>query len=202
MTTGTLMTLTIEKTLFTRLDAEGRLTHPIIKEEISPGRFGFRGEIALKFQTSLADEKRPPELSVWQVFATAREGEPTFELFMCYLLSFEYLQIMIDVLGDLFKPGGKYFIYSNNQDLLMKYRIPVGDVTFYCLPIGEATAYNEFLELLDIDKNDIKKLNTAGKMEYITNKALDFDADWDVISYDEGIKRMGPVRNPNENRPV
>lgn len=202
MTTGTLMTLTIEKTLFTRLDAEGRLTHPIIKEEISPGRFGFRGEIALKFQTAVADEKRPPELSVWQVFATAREGEPTFELFMCYLLSFEYLQIMIDVLGDLFKPGGKYFIYSNNQDLLMKYRIPVGDVTFYCLPIGEATAYNEFLELLDIDKNDIKKLNTAGKMEYITNKALDFDADWDVISYDEGIKRMGPVRNPNENRPV
>jgi hypothetical protein len=202
MTTGTLMTLTIEKTLFTRLDAEGRLTHPIIKEEISPGRFGFRGEIALKFQTSLADEKRPPELSLWQVFSTAREGEPAFELFMCYLLSFEYLQIMIDVIGDLFKPGGKYFLYSNNQDLLMKYRIPVGDVTFYCLPIGEATAYNEFLELLDIDKNDIKKLNTAGKMEYITKKALDYDADWDVISYDEGIKRMGPVRNPNENRPV
>lgn len=202
MMTGTLMTLTIEKTLFTRLEAEGRLTHPIIKEEISPGRFGFRGEIALKFQASLADEKRPPELSVWQVFATAREGEPAFELFMCYLLSFEYLQIMMDVIGDLFKPGGKYFIYSNNQDLLMKYRIPVGDVTFYCLPIGEATAYNEFLELLDIDKNDIKKLNTGGKMEHITNKAMDFDADWDVISYDEGIKRMGPVRNPNENRPV
>jgi len=202
MTTGTLMTLTIDKTLFTRLDAEGRLTHPIIKEEISPGRFGFRGEIALKFQESIADEKRPPELSIWQVFATAREGEPTFELFMCYLLSFEYLQTTMEVIGELFKPGGKYFIYSNNQDLLMKYRIPVGDVTFYCLPIGEATAYNEFLELLDIDKNDIKKLNTAGKMDYITNKALKFDSDWDVISYEEGVKRMGPVRNPNENRPV
>ena len=50
------MTLTIDKTPFARLEAEGRLTHPIIKEEISPGRFGFRGEIALKFQTQLADE--------------------------------------------------------------------------------------------------------------------------------------------------
>ncbi len=202
MTTGTLMTLKIENTIFARLESEGRLTHPIIKEEISPGRFGFRGEIALKFQTSMADEKRPPELSIWQVFSTAREGAPAFEVFMCYLLSFEYLQTTMDVLGEFFKPGGKYFIYSNNQDLLCKYRIPMGDVTFYCLPIGEATAYNEFLELLFIDKNDIKKLNTGGKMDYIIEKALEFDADWDVISYEEGLKRMGPVRNPNENRPV
>jgi hypothetical protein len=73
---------------------------------------------------------------------------------------------------------------------------------FYCLPIGEATAYNEFLELLFIDKNDIKKLNTGGKMDYIINKAMEFDADWEIISFEEGVKRMGPVRNPNENRPV
>lgn len=196
------MTLTIDKTVFAPLDAEGRLTHAIIKEEISPGRFGFRGELALKFQQTMADEKRPPELSAWQVFVTAREGEPAFELFMCYLLSFEYLGIMLDVVGHLFKPGGKYFIYSNNQDLLQKYRITINGVLFYCLPIGEATAYNEFLELLFIDKNDIKKLNTAGKMEYIVNEAMKFDADWEEISYEEGIKRMGPVRNPNENRPV
>lgn len=202
MTTGTLMTLKIENTIFARLEAEGRLTHPIIKEEISPGRFGFRGEIALKFQTSLADEKRPPELSIWQVFSSTKEGSSAFEVFMCYLLSFEYLQTAVEVLGEFFKPGGKYFIYSNNQDLLAKYRIPIGDVTFYCLAIGEATAYNEFLELLFIDKNDIKKLNTGGKMDYIIEKALEFDADWDVISYEEGLKRMGPVRNPNENRPV
>ena len=136
------------------------------------------------------------------MFATAKEGESTFEVFMCYFLSFEYLQMTMEVMGDLFKPGGKYFLYSNNQDLLAKYRIPMGDVTFYCLAIGEATAYNEFLELLFIDKNDIKKLNTAGKMDYIVEEALKFDADWETISFEEGIKRMGPVRNPNEGRPV
>jgi hypothetical protein len=196
------MTLKIEDTALARLDAEARLTHPIIKEEISPGRFGFRGEIALKFQQSMADEKRPPELSLWQVFTSARACEPTLEMFMAYLLSFEYLQSLMEVFGDLLKPGGKYFLYSNNQDFLIKYRIPMGDVMFYCLPIGEATAYNEFLELLFIDKNDIKKLNTGGKMDYIINKAMEFDADWEIISFEEGVKRMGPVRNPNENRPV
>ncbi len=202
MTMGILMTLTIDKTALARLEAESRLTHAIIKEEISPGRFGFRGEIALKFQQSMADEKRPPELSVWQVFTSAREGEQQLETFMCYLLSFEYLGTIMEVFGELFKPGNKYFIYSNNQDLLAKYRIYMGDVMFYCLAIGEATAYNEFLELLFIDKNDIKKLNTGGKMDYIIEEALKFDSDWEVITYEEGLKRMGPVRNPNENRPV
>ncbi|WP_020177087.1 hypothetical protein [Methyloferula stellata] len=197
------MTLTIDKTPLARLEAESRLTHAIIKEEISPGRFGFRGEIALKFQQQMADEKRPPELSVWQVFTSTKEPDDKhLEMFMCYLLSFEYLGTIMEVFGDLFKPGNKYFIYSNNQDLLAKYRIYMGDVMFYCLAIGEATAYNEFLELLFIDKNDIKKLNTGGKMDYIIEEAVKFDSDWEVITYEEGLKRMGPVRNPNENRPV
>ncbi len=39
-------------------------------------------------------------------------------------------------------------------------------------------------------------------MDYIVEEALKFDADWEVITYEEGLKRMGPVRNPNENRPV
>jgi hypothetical protein len=199
---GILMTLTIDKTPFARLDAESRLTHPIIREEISPGRFGFRGEIAMKFQQQMADEKRPPELSLWQVFTSAKEGESHLEMFMCYLLSFEYLGIIMEVMGDLFKPGNKYFVYSNNQDLLAKYRIYMGDVMFYCLAIGEATAYNEFLELLYIDKNDIKKLDTGGKMNYIIEEAIKFDSDWEIITYEEGLKRMGPVRNPNEGRPV
>jgi hypothetical protein len=196
------MTLTIDKTPFARLEAESRLTHPIIKEEISPGRFGFRGEIAMKFQQQMADEKRPPELSLWQVFTSSKEGEPHLEMFMCYLLSFEYLGVIMEVMGDLFKPGNKYFLYSNNQDLLAKYRIYMGDVMFYCLAIGEATAYNEFLELLYIDKNDIKKLDTGGKMNYIIEEAIKFDSDWEIITYEEGLKRMGPVRNPNEGRPV
>jgi hypothetical protein len=70
------------------------------------------------------------------------------------------------------------------------------------LAIGEATAYNEFLELLYIDKNDIKKYKTDGKMDYIVNEAMKFDADWEIISFEEGLKRAGPVRDPSIGRPV
>jgi len=32
--------------------------------------------------------------------------------------------------------------------------------------------------------------------------ALKFDVTFDTITYAEGLALMGPVRNPNENRPV
>jgi hypothetical protein len=74
--------------------------------------------------------------------------------------------------------------------------------TFYILPIDEATVYNELLELLKLEKNDLKKLDTASKLDVVADKALKFTANYPEISYEEGLKLMGPVRNPNENRPV
>ena len=95
-----------------------------------------------------------------------------------------------------------HFLFCNNIDLLKKYRVPYGDITFYVLPIDEAGVYAEILELLYIEKNDLKKLNTAGKHDAIVDKAMTFAADYPILSYEDGLKQMGPVRNPNENRPV
>ena len=63
-------------TAFARLESEGRLLNSVLKGAThQPGRFGFRGDIALKFQAKLADEARPPEVSAEQVIATAQAGE-------------------------------------------------------------------------------------------------------------------------------
>jgi len=50
----------------------------------------------------------------------------------------------------------------------------VGDVgaLFYVLPIDEATVYNELLELLYLEKNELKKLDTAGKTDKVADAAL------------------------------
>jgi hypothetical protein len=76
------------------------------------------------------------------------------------------------------------------------------DIPFYVLPIDGATVYNELLDLLYIERNDLKKLDTAGKLDAIADKALKFTGTFEEITFQEGLKRMGPVRNPNENRPV
>jgi hypothetical protein len=201
--TTTTATQPIDDTAFARLEHEGRLLNPLLKAPTAkPGRFGFRGELALRFAPKLADEARPPELSSAQVMAIANLGEKQLPFFAGYLLSFEYLKDVAEVLGDTLSAGGKYFLFCNNIDLSKKYQVPYKGALFYVLPIDESTVYNELLELFYLEKNDLKKKDTAGKLDAVANAALKFDITFDTITYDEGLALMGPVRNPNENRPV
>jgi len=193
----------ITQTGFSRLETEGRLFNAVLKAPTkAQGRFGFRGDLALKFAPKFADEARPPELAVQQVLAASQVGGSTIEFFAAYLLSFEYLKPLAEVLGDTLSRQGKYFAFCNNVDLSAKYRVTMNGIPFFVLPMDESTVYNEILELLYIDRNDLKKLDTAAKLDVISDKAMQFAAGFEEISYEEGLRRMGPVRNPNENRPV
>lgn len=194
---------TIAETALGRLEAEGRLLNSVLKGPTKkPGRIGFRGDIALKFQVKKADEARPPEISSDQIIAVAQAGEPHISFLTGFLLSFEYLHLFTEVLGDLLSPAGKYFLFVDNIDISKKYMVEYGGVTFYILPIDEATVYNEVLQLLYLEKNDLKKMDTAGKTDAIADKAASFNDVFPKITYEEGLKLMGPVRNLYENRPV
>lgn len=200
---ATLADSPLATTAFARLQSEGRLLNAVLKGPThKPGRVGFRGELALRFAAKLADEARPPELTCDQVIAVAQAGDPKLPFFAGYLLSFEHLKDVAEVLGDTLGAGGKYFLFCNNIDLSKKYQVPLRGAMFYVLPIDEATVYNELLELLYLEKNELKKLDTAGKTDRVADAALKFDITFDTITYEEGLKLMGPVRNPNENRPV
>ncbi|TWB89390.1 hypothetical protein FBZ93_116107 [Bradyrhizobium macuxiense] len=193
----------IENTALGRLEKEGRLLNAVLKGGTTkPGRFGFRGDIALKFQAQLADEKRPPDYSIEQVLTVAQEGESTIQMLAGYLHSFAYLADVADVLDGALSPEGRYFIFCNNIDLLAKYRIKLGNVTFHVLPCDESTVWKEMMDLVGVNKDDIKKLDAGGKLDYLLDAARDLDASYDEISYQDGLERMAPVKNRNENRPV
>ncbi|MEW6596384.1 MAG: hypothetical protein AB1429_02695 [Pseudomonadota bacterium] len=196
------MTL-IADTAFAPLEREGRLLSPILKGPTHvAGRFGFRGELALKFAPKIADEARPPELAVDQVLAVSDAASGKITFFACYLLSFEYLSTLAEVLSESLTPDGKYFVFCNNIDLLSKYRVEISGITFNVLPIDEAGVYNELLELLYLDRAPLKKMDTAAKQDAIADKAAGFSDAYPLITYEEGLARMAPVRNRNENRPV
>jgi len=203
MALQTIGTVEIEQTGFARLEEERRLLNPVLKAPTHrPGRFGFRGELALRFAPKIADEARPPELSVDQVLAASDAGTATIPFLAAYLLSFGYIQTLAEVLGDTLTADGKYFLFCNNIDLLKQYRVMFGDATFYVLPIDEAGVYNELLDLLGLERGALKRLDTAGKHDAVVDAALDFNANYPFLAYEDGLKLMGPVRNPNENRPV
>ncbi|MEY4766571.1 MAG: hypothetical protein RI907_3244 [Pseudomonadota bacterium] len=190
-------------TVLEPLFQKNHLQNPVHKGPTKKaGRIGFRGELALKFAAQMADEARPPELTCDQFMTVAQTGEKTLPFFAGYLLSFEYLKDVAEVLGDALTAGGKYFLFCNNIDLSKKYQVPYKGAMFYVLPIDEATVYNELLELLYLERNDLKKLDTGAKLDAIADAAVKYDVTFDTITYAEGLTLMGPVRNPNENRPV
>ncbi|WP_315704664.1 MULTISPECIES: hypothetical protein [unclassified Bradyrhizobium] len=196
-------TVAIETTALARLDQEGRLLNAVLKGPTTkPGRFGFRGDIALKFQAQVADEKRPPDFSVEQVLTVVQDGESTIPVLAGYIHSLAYLEAAAEVLNDLLRPDGSYFMFCNNIDLLVKYRIKIGDITFYVLPCDESTVWKEMLDLLSIDKNDIKKLDTAGKLDYVLDAAKGYSEPFELVAYADALAKMEPVKNRNENRPV
>ena len=196
-------TSTFGTTALDRLDREGRLLNAVFKGPTTrPNRFGFRGDIALKFQTQLADEKRPPEFAMEQVLTIVPAGSSTIPILVGYIHSFAYLKTASEVLDGLLTPGGSYFIFCNNIDLLAKYRVTIGDIPIMVLPCDETTVWKEMMELMNIDKNDVKKLSVAGKLDHLLDAAIGYSGDFDPITLEEGLARMEPVKNRNENRPV
>ncbi|MBB6254487.1 hypothetical protein [Nitrospirillum iridis] len=194
---------TIEKTALGRLDHEGRLFNAVLKGPTTkPGRFGFRGDVALKFQPQIADEKRPPDYCMEQVLTYAVEGEATLPVLAGYLHSFAYLKDVSEVLSGLLRPTGKYFVFCNNIDLLASYQVVLDGIPFIVLPLDESTVWKEMMDLMGIDKNDIKKLDTAGKLDVLLDIALKFDGRYETVSFEQGVAGMYPVKNRNENRPV
>ena len=195
---------TIEKTALGRLDREGRLLNAVLKGPTKkPGRFGFRGDIALKFQTQIADEKRPPEFSIEQVLTIAQEGESTIPI----LVGISALLCLSGrgVRGAGWPADARAGLTSCSATTSICWRStasPLRGITFHVLPCDKSTVWKEMLDLMSIDKNDIKKLDTAGKLDYLLDAATGFDEKYDAITFEEGLARMEPVKNRNENRPV
>ncbi|MGP8232057.1 MAG: hypothetical protein ACLQL2_05240 [Methylovirgula sp.] len=200
---GEISLTTISETALGPMEKEGRLLNAVLKGETKkPGRFGFRGDIALKWQEQVADEKRPPDFSLEGVLTIARQGEPTLPILVGYIHSFAYLENVVDVIGNLLSPDGIYLIYANNIDLLAKYRLIYRGIPFFVLPCDESTVWKETTDLLSIDKNDIKKLDTAAKLDYVLDALAEYKPDFTKTTFEEVLATAGPIKNRNENRPV
>jgi hypothetical protein len=192
---------TISQTPFAALDAEGRLLSPVHKGPIGATLFGFRGELALKFAEKLSDEARPPETKLDQVMMVAAAGASQISFLAGFAVSLEHLRPLCEVLGERLGAPGKYFFFAGNLDISRKYQVAYGGADFYVLPLDEATVYNELLELFRVEKSDLKRLDTAGKLDVIARKAAEFTETWPRISFEEALQVMGPVK-VKENRPV
>ncbi|MBZ0106165.1 MAG: hypothetical protein K8H84_11095 [Sulfuricella denitrificans] len=181
-----------------KLDGQERLISPVFKASTASG-FAFRGEIGIKLAESIAGEKRPPDIKTDQVFMFSDGDRITF--YSSFLDNLADLEGLHALMSSFFTPEGKYVIYAGNVDLLKKYRVKLGDISYYVLPLDEGTVYNELLDLFYIEKGDLKKLDMGEKIETLATAAKKISARFPDTSWEQALKEMGPVK-VYENRPV
>jgi hypothetical protein len=183
--------------LFARLD--GKLLSPTFSGPTRKAdRYGFRGELGLKFPPSLAGEKRPPEVKADQVIFAA-EGESLVFLAL-HLDSLGHLDLVRETFGPALTAAGKYYIFAGNVDLAKKFALQFGSVTFQVLPLDEATVYNEVLDLLYLDRGELKRLPNEGKIDAIVD-ATAATTSFPALPWAQALAEMGPVKVA-DNRPV
>ncbi|HEY8904488.1 MAG TPA: hypothetical protein VIM63_00465 [Rhodoferax sp.] len=176
------MTTTSTSPAFQRLEAEGRLLKPALNGSTHvPGRFGFRGEIALTLE---------PPVMLAAAIGTADDGEETLSFLAGSLSTYKHLPALIEALGTNIKAGGKYFIYVSDLDRASRYQIEFNGISFYVLPIDDTSVYNELVDFLYLDKNKMKKMDTADKVDAIADAALKYTQAYEIISFEEGLKRL------------
>lgn len=183
-----------------KLEGAERLLSPVCKGATAKaGRFGFRGEIALKLAESTAGEKRPPEVKTDQVFMTTEGDKVMF--YASNVDSVESLGLIADMLEPWLSADGKYFVWASNVDLLKKYEIELKGATFYVFPLDEGTVYNEILDLLYLEKGDLKKASMEEKLDTLTDTAKNYKGGLTKVSFEQAVAEMGPVK-VRDNRPV
>ena len=194
---------TIGQTGFQGLEAAGRLINAAVKEaSTKPGRFVFRGELIVEFGEASGDSKKLPKLLAQQVIAASDEGSSTLSFFAGYLLSLEGLKPMHDVLVDTLTPQGTYFAFCSNVDLDDAFEIALGDATWKVLPLDESSVYAELLDLLGLEKSDLKKRSAAGKLDAIVDGMKTFKGKFEAVSYGQALERMGEAFDPTAKGPV
>lgn len=177
-----------------------RLLSPIVDGPTRvPGRFAFRGEFALKLAPSTAGEKRPPEVKADQMIL-ATEGDKLV-FFACHVDSLAYLELVMECFGDMLTPAGHYFLFAGNVDISKKYFIDMNGIPFNVLPLDEATVYNELLDLLYLEKGDLKKMSPEEKVDAIVNATKGYNGKFPPASFAHAVAEMGPIKVA-DNRPV
>ena len=176
------MTTLAQSPAFERLEAEGRLLKPALNGPTRlPGRVGFRGDIAL----ALA-----PTVTLEAAIAAADDGQLALSFLTGSLSTYRHLPALVEALGAGAKKDGKYFIYVSDLDRASRYRVQLEGLELYVLPIDDTSVYNELIDFLYLDKTKMKKMDTADKVDTIVDAALKYTQAYEVIDYEEGVRRL------------
>jgi hypothetical protein len=161
----------------------------------------FRGDFVLKegeLHKGKTTDRKPPELLMYQAAILA---DASHLLFVNGLfLEIEDISVFVDKYRSVLTPETLILCYVENIDTPMQ--IQLDGLNFNCIPYKEGMVWNETLELLYIEKADLKGKSAEDKVVIAFDAAKQYKPKGSPISYEEALKLTIVVKKSAAAGPV
>ena len=161
---------------------------PSFNDTLSDGLNGYRGALIVEEGKQLSpDRKLPPKIQLKQVIMVSDDSGIKF--LTCELESFNHFVPMFEKYKEFFTPDSVNVLYVTDLDGNGTFTYE--GVEFTAIMLDESSVWNEILELADLEKGDMKKLNASEKIEKVYEEILDNDVKEDTKTFDEMCELIG-----------
>ena len=161
---------------------------PSFNGDLSDGSNGYRGALIVEEGKQISpNRKLPPKIQAKQVVMISDES--IIKFFTCELESFNDFKIFFEKYKDYLSADGLYVLYVTDLDGNGTFTYE--GIEFTAFMLDESSVWNEILELSDLGKGDMKKLNPAQKIEKLYEELLDSNVKEDSKTYEDMCELIG-----------
>lgn len=130
------------------------------------GRLGYRGSLVITEGKVLsADKQLPPKATLKQALVTA--NDTAIEFVAGELETLDFFGPFVEKYKAYLSKDGVNILYIVDLDKDVK--VTVDGVTFYCFVLDESSVWNELLELADLPKSELKRLEADEKIDAVAD---------------------------------
>ena len=161
---------------------------PSFNDTLSDGLQGYRGSLIVEEGKQLSPgRKLPPKIQLKQVIMVSDDSG--IKLLACELDSFNDFKPLFERYKEFYLADGLNIIYVTDLDGNGTFTYE--GIEFTAFMLDESSVWNELLDLADLSKGDMKKLNPSEKIEKMYEELLDNDTKEVAKSYEEMCALIG-----------
>lgn len=165
------------------------------------GLSAYRGDLVL-IQGALREgsttDRKPPELLLKQAAIIATDDKFVFVSGLFDELV--HVQTFLEKYKPVLTPDTLTLFFVEN--IANNMQVVLDDVTFRFVPYKEGMIWNETLELLYLEKADLKGQSAEDKVMTVYEAAKDFDLKADTIAFEEALTKTIVVKKEAAVGPV
>lgn len=165
------------------------------------GVTAFRGDLVLKqgaLREGSTTDRKPPELVLHQAAILGDSEKLIFVSGLFFHL--QELPIFIEKYRDALKPETVTLFFAEN--IANPMQMEVDGISFKFVPYKEGMIWNETLDLLYIEKGDLKSLSAEDKVVTVFEAAKGYSTKTDTISLADALTKTIVVKKEAGVGPV